>query len=172
MRKLYNTNREAEISSVVQDDISGMASLNFFFERGGKYYVPFAGGSAGSWNMVETTGKDFVLTDGIPGVSFKGSGKAKSDTFKISDPPADISFIRAGGIIKIDGSYYNITKVKDNKNNNPFKPLSILITGILVVRINKNNPPNKQATDIRLGNKKVMTMKRTREIIFTRGSIR
>ena len=114
MRKLYNTNREAEISSVVQDDISGMASLNFFFERGGKYYVPFAGGSAGSWKMVETTGKDFVLTDGIPGVSVKGSGEAKSDTFKISDPPADISFIRAGGIIKIDGSYYNIKSVSDS----------------------------------------------------------
>ena len=114
MRKLYNTNREAEISSVVQDDISGMASLNFFFERGGKYYVPFAGGSAGSWKMVETTGKDFVLTDGIPGVSVAGSGESKSDTFKISDPPADISFIRAGGIIKIDGSYYNIKSVSDS----------------------------------------------------------
>ncbi|WP_443741474.1 Ig-like domain-containing protein [Treponema berlinense] len=111
MRKLYNTNREAEISSVVQDDISGMASLNFFFERGGKYYVPFAGGSADKWNMVETTGKDFVLTDGIPGVSVAGSGKAKSDTFEISGSSADISFIRAGGIIKIDGSYYNIKTV-------------------------------------------------------------
>ena len=111
MRKLYNTNREAEISSVVQDDISGMASLNFFFERGGKYYVPFAGGSAGSWKMVETTGKDFVLTDGIPGVSVAGTGKAKSDTFEITAPSADSSFIRAGGIIKIDGSYYNIKTV-------------------------------------------------------------
>ena len=114
MRKLYNTNREAEISSVVQDDISGMESLNFFFERGGKYYVPFADGSAGSWNMVETTGKDFVLTDGIPGVSVAGSGKAKSDTFEITDSSADISFIRAGGIIKIDGSYYNIKSVSDS----------------------------------------------------------
>ena len=121
MRKLYNTNREAEISSVVQDNISGMASLNFFFERGGKYYVPFAGGSAGSWKMVETTGvettgvettgKKFVLTDGIPGVSVAGSGKAKSDTFEITNSSADISFIRAGGIIKIDGSYYNIKTV-------------------------------------------------------------
>ena len=111
MRKLYNTNREAEISSVVQDDISGMASLNFFFERGGKYYVPFAGGSAGSWKMVETTGKDFVLTDGIPGVSVAGSGTAKSDTFEITASSADSSFIRAGGIIKIDGSYYNIKSV-------------------------------------------------------------
>ena len=111
MRKLYNTNREAEISSVVQDDISGMASLNFFFERDGKYYVPFAVGSAGSWNMVENKGKDFVLTDGIPGVSVEGSGKAKSGTFEISPSSADISFIRAGGIIKIDGSYYNIKSV-------------------------------------------------------------
>ena len=111
MRKLYNTNREAEISSVVQDDISGMASLNFFFERDGKYYVPFAGGSAGSWNMVENKGKDFVLTDGIPGVSVAGSGNAKSGTFEILDSSADISFIRAGGIIKIDGSYYNIKSV-------------------------------------------------------------
>ena len=114
MRKLYNTNYEAEISSVVQDAISGMASLNFFFERGGKYYVPFAGGSAGSWKMVETKGKDFVLTDGIPGVSVEGSGKAKSDTFEISDSSADISFIRAGGIIKIDGSYYNIKSVSNS----------------------------------------------------------
>ena len=111
MRKLYNTNYEAEISSVVQDDISGMASLNFFFERGGKYYVPFAGGSADSWKMVETSGKDFALTDGIPGVSVAGSGSAKSGTFEISDSSADISFIRAGGIIKIDGSYYNIKSV-------------------------------------------------------------
>ena len=111
MRKLYNTNYEAEISSVVQDDISGMASLNFFFERGGKYYVPFAGGSADSWKMVETSGKDFDLTDGIPGVSVAGSGSAKSGTFEISDSSADISFIRAGGIIKIDGSYYNIKSV-------------------------------------------------------------
>ncbi|WP_277292535.1 Ig-like domain-containing protein, partial [Treponema berlinense] len=118
MRKLYNTNREAEISSVVQDDISGMASLNFFFERGGKYYVPFAdvsvdspNNSAKIWTKVDSTEKGFVLTDGIPGVSVKGSGNAKSDTFKISDSSADISFIRAGGIIKIDGSYYNIKTV-------------------------------------------------------------
>ena len=121
MRKLYNTNREAEISSVVQDDISGMASLNFFFERGGKYYVPFAGVSVDAsensskiWEKVDSKEKDFVLTDGIPGVSVAGSGKAKSDTFEISDSSADISFIRAGGIIKIDGSYYNIKSVSDS----------------------------------------------------------
>ena len=122
MRKLYNTNREAEISSVVQDDISGMASLNFFFERGGKYYVPFADGSVDSsnnsskiiWTKVDSTGKDFDLTDGIPGVSVAGSGKAKSDTFEITAPSADSSFIRAGGIIKIDGSYYNIKSVSDS----------------------------------------------------------
>ena len=118
MRKLYNTNYEAEISSVVQDDISGMASLNFFFERGGKYYVPFADVSVDSsensskiWKKVDSIGKDFVLTDGIPGVSVAGSGSAKSGTFEISDSSADISFIRAGGIIKIDGSYYNIKSV-------------------------------------------------------------
>ncbi len=114
MRKLYNTNYEAEISSVVQDDISGMASLNFFFERGGKYYVPFAGGSAGSWKMEEVTGSELTLTDGIPGITVSGSGSAKSDTFEISDSSADTSFIRAGGIIKIDGSYYNIKSVSDS----------------------------------------------------------
>lgn len=118
MRKLYNTNYEAEISSVVQDDISGMASLNFFFERGGKYYVPFAGVSKDStdnsskiWEKVDSKEKKFVLTDGIPGISVAGRGSAKSGTFEISDSSADISFIRAGGIIKIDGSYYNIKSV-------------------------------------------------------------
>ncbi|MDO5766542.1 MAG: hypothetical protein Q4P83_02875, partial [Spirochaetales bacterium] len=55
-----------------------------------------------------------VLTDGIPGVSVGGSGTAKSDTFEITDSSADISFIRAGGIIKIDGSYYNIKSVSDS----------------------------------------------------------
>ncbi len=114
MRKLYNTNYEAEISSVVQDDISGMASLNFFFERGGKYYVPFAGGSADSWKMEEVVGSELTLTDGIPGITVSGSGNAKSDTFEISDSSAGTSFIRAGGIIKIDGSYYNIKSVSDS----------------------------------------------------------
>ncbi|WP_273066346.1 Ig-like domain-containing protein, partial [Treponema berlinense] len=113
MRKLYNTNRTAEISSAVEDSISGMASLNFFFERGGSYYVPFAGGSEGSWKMVSAEGKNFTPVDGIPAVTAKGTGSAKGNTFTISNT-TNTDFVSAGGIIKIGGSYYNITEVKDN----------------------------------------------------------
>ena len=110
MRKLYNSNKTAEISSDVEDSISGMESLNFFFERGGKYYVPFAGGSAGSWKMVSAEGKDFALVDGIPAVTASGNGTAKGNTFTISNT-TNTDFVRAGGIVKIGGSYYNITSV-------------------------------------------------------------
>ena len=110
MRKLYNSNKTAEISSDVEDSISGMESLNFFFERGGKYYVPFAGGSAGSWKMVSAEGKNFALVDGMPAVTASGSGNAKENTFTITDT-TNTDFVRAGGIVKIGGSYYNITSV-------------------------------------------------------------
>lgn len=114
MRKLYNSNKTAEISSDVEDSISGMESLNFFFERGGKYYVPFAGGSAESWKMVSAEGKDFALVDGIPAVTASGNGTAKGNTFTISNT-TNTDFVRAGGIVKIGGSYYNITEVSRTK---------------------------------------------------------
>lgn len=110
MRKLYNSNKTAEISSDVEDSISGMESLNFFFERGGKYYVPFAGGSEGSWKMVSAEGKNFTPVDGIPAVTAKVTGSAKGNTFTISNT-TNTDFVRAGGIVKIGGSYYNITSV-------------------------------------------------------------
>ena len=133
--KLVNSDGgSASIKSVVKEDISGFTMMAFYFIKNGKIYNPLPGKDGDKFKKQKQTGVD-VKGDGITsksvggqnlyGKTVTGAGAENESSvgndeagvyFKASASVTDIdSNIRSGGLILIEGIYYQISKIDGSK---------------------------------------------------------
>ena len=120
--KLVNSNGGlTSISTILNEEYSGFTMMAYYFLKDGKVYNPIPGGSsAGFTNQTATGYATTALTENavtddhnLYGVNVTLTGTTDSDGTGVYVTASALSDsnVRAGGLIQIDGIYYQIKSV-------------------------------------------------------------
>ena len=124
--KLVNSNGGlTSISTILNEENSGFTMMAYYFLKDGKVYNPIPGGtSAGFTNQTATGYATTALTENavtddhnLYGVDISLTGTTDSDGTGVYVTASALSDsnVRAGGLIQIDGIYYQIKSVTGTK---------------------------------------------------------
>lgn len=114
--KLVNSNSNCvTFGSTVDDEGSGFEKLAFYLKKNGNIYNPYPTGSESGWTKQDVTESQisslvFEEDDGLYGKSISGTIKENNNSF-VASSSLDTN-VRAGGLAKINGTYYIIMSVE------------------------------------------------------------
>ncbi len=120
--KLVNSNGGlTSISTILNEEYSGFTMMAYYFLKDGKVYNPIPGGSSAGFTNKTATGyattsltENAVTADhNLYGVNISLTGTTASDGTGVYVTASALSDsnVRAGGLIQIDGIYYQIKNV-------------------------------------------------------------
>lgn len=113
--KLVNSNSNCvTFGSTVDDEGSGFEKLAFYLKKNGSIYNPYPTGSESGWtkqNVTESQISSLVSEDGLYGKSILGTINENANSF-VASSSLDTTNVRAGGLAKINGTYYIIKAVE------------------------------------------------------------
>ena len=116
--KLVNSNSNCvTFGSTVDDEGSGFEKLAFYLKKNDSIYNPYPTGSESGWtkqDVTESQTSSLVSEDDLYGKSISGTIKGNDNSF-VASSSLDTN-VRAGGLAKINGTYYIIKSVDENTN--------------------------------------------------------
>ena len=114
--KLVNSNSNCvTFGSTVDDEGSGFEKLAFYLKKNNSIYNPYPTGSESGWtkqDVTESQISSLVSEDDLYGKSIKGTINENDNSF-VASSSLDTN-VRAGGLAKINGTYYIIKSVVGN----------------------------------------------------------